>query len=189
MCHVCQGIKAKLLLRHCHSKGILAINTLTDVSAFVIALRAVQGHLILNIRIKDLLEKSGFAAEFKKTAILYSRKPLAAFSVLCLFFSNHEFCSDPLVDPLTTFLPPATMLAPPGVLEVFTRTIPSLVSLFAVEAKQHNLFLKILHRVPNSNFTIIGLKISSLKSDDTSNSKVSQDSEFGTLLQSYLTDS
>ena len=159
------------------------------MSAFVIAIRAVQGHLILNARIKDLLEKSGFAAELKNTAILYSRKPLAAFSVLCLFFSDHELFSDPLVDPLTIFLPPATMLAPPGVLEVFTRTIPSLVSLFAVEAKQHNLFLKILQRNANSNFTIIGLKISSLKSDDTSNSKVSQDSEFGTMLQPYLTDS
>ena len=172
--------QAKLLLQHCHSKGILTVNTLTDVSAFVIALRAVQGHLILNARIKDLLEKLGFAAELKKTAILYSREPLAAFSVLCLFFS------DPLVDPLTSFLPPATTLAPPGILEGFTCTIPSLVSLFAVEAKQHNLFLKILQKVANSNFTIVGLKISSLKSDDTSNSKVSQDSEFGTLLQPYL---
>ena len=159
------------------------------MSAFVIAIRAVQGHLILNARIKDLLEKSGFAAELKKTAILYSRKPLTAFSVLCLFFSDRELFSDPLVYPLTPFLPPATMLAPPGVLEGFTHIIPSLVSLFAVEAKQHNLFLKILQRNANSNFTIIGLKISSLKSDDTSNSKVSQDSEFGILLQPYLTDS
>ena len=181
--------QAKLLLQHCHSKGILTVDTLTDVSAFVIALRAVQGHLILNTRIKDLLEKSGFAAELKKTAILYSRKPLAAFSVLCLFFSDRELFSDPLVYPLTPFLPPATMLAPPGVLEGFTHIIPSLVSLFAVEAKQHNLFLKILQKVANSNFTIVGLKISSLKSDDTSNSKVSRDPEFGTLLQPYLTDS
>ena len=53
----------------------------------VIALRAVQGHLIMNTSVKDVLE-SGFAEEFKKTAILCSSTPLAAFSVLCLFFND-----------------------------------------------------------------------------------------------------
>ena len=179
----CVKVLGQVAATACHSKGILTVDTLTDVSAFVIALRAVQSHLIFNVSIKDLLKKLGFAAELKKTTILYSCKSLTAFSLLCLFFS------DPLVDPLTPFLPPATMLAPQRVLEGFTHTIPSLVSLFAEEAKQHNLFLKILQKVANSNFTMVGLKISSLKSDDTSNSKVSQDSEFGILLQPYLTDS
>ena len=120
--------QAKLLLQHSHSKCILTVNTLTDVSAFVIALRAVKGHLIVNARIKDLLEKSGFAAELKKTAILYSRNPLAAFSVLCQFFSDHELFSDPLVDPLPPFLPPAAILAPPGVLE----DLPALYKVLSV---------------------------------------------------------
>ena len=167
--------QAKLLLQHCHSKSIVSVDVLTDMPAFVIALRAVQGHLIMNKRVKDVLEKSGTAEEFKKTAILCSSNPLAAFSVLSLFFSDRELFSDPLVYPLTAFLPPSTKLATPGVLEGFISSMPSLVSLFAVEVKQHPLFLKILQKVANSNFTIVGLKVSPLKSDDNSNSRVSQD--------------
>ena len=167
--------QAKLLLQHCHSKSIVSVEVLTDMPAFVIALRAVQGHVIMNTRVKDVLEKSGFAEEFKKTAILCSSTPLAAFSVLCLFFSDRELFSDPLVYPLTAFLPPSTKLATPGVLEGFIHSMPSLVSLFAVEVKQHPLFLKILQKVANSNFTIVGLKVSPLKSDHGSSSRVSQD--------------
>ena len=170
--------QAKLLLQHCHSKCIVTVDTLTDVSAFVIALRAVQGHLFLSTRMKDLLEMSGSVQELKKTTVLYSRSSLSAFSVLCLFFNDRDLFSDPLIYPLTAFLPPATALAHLGVLEGYTHGLPNLISLFAVVVKQHNLFLKILQKIANSNFTIVGLKISSLKSKEDSNSKVSQKSKF-----------